>query len=312
MTATFVGIDVSKDRLDVFIRPINEAMQVGNDDESIDRLVQRIKPYHPALIVMEATGAYHRLLLARLVAANLPAIAVNPRQARDFAKAMGRLAKTDAIDAATLADFADKVRPEIRPVPEHTTEQLEALCTRRRQLVTMMAAEKNRVQVGPAGIRVRIRKHIEWLEQQILELEEDLHQQIRSTTAWREKDDLLRSFKGIGPTTSHTLLAALPELGFLNRCQIAALVGVAPFSRDSGKYRGQRHIQGGRRDVRCALYMATLTAIRWNPIIRAFHLRLIAAGKAKKVAITACMRKLLTIVNAMLRNRTSWSPDFAS
>jgi transposase len=261
---------------------------------------------------MEATGSYHQRLLAHLLAADLPAIAINPRQARDFAKAMGKLAKTDAIDAEILADFADKVRPEIRLVAEQTTEQLDALCTRRRQLVTMMAAEKNRAQVGPATIRVKIRKHIEWLEKQIAELEEDLNQQIRSTPAWREKDDLLQSFKGVGPTTSHTLMASLPELGHLNRWQIAALVGVAPFSRDSGKYRGQRHIHGGRHDVRAVLYMATLAAIRSNAVIRAFHHRLIAAGKAKKVAITACMRKLITIINAMVRNNKSWSPDFVA
>jgi|SRR4051812_18509266 transposase len=311
-TVSFVGIDVSKDRLDVFVRPLNEKMQVGNDDESIDLLVKRLKTYNPTLIVMEATGSYHRLLLARLVAADLPAIAINPRQARDFAKAIGRLAKTDGIDAEILAEFADKVRPDVRVVPEQITEQLDAVCTRRRQLVSMMAAEKNRAHVGPAVIRARIKKHIEWLEKQIAELEEDLNQQIRSTPAWREKDDLLRSFKGIGPATSHTLLASLPELGYLNRCQIAALVGLAPFSRDSGKYRGQRHIQGGRHDVRSVLYMATLAAIRSNAVIRAFHQRLIAAGKAKKVAITACMRKMLTIVNAMVRNRTSWSSDFVS
>lgn len=310
--STFLGIDVSKDRLDVFIRPTNEQIQVGNDDESIDQLVKRIEPHRPALIVMEATGPYHRLLLARLIAANLPAIAINPRQARDFAKAIGKHAKSDAIDAATLAEFADKVRPEIREVPDATTEQLDALCTRRRQLVSMMAAEKNRAQYGPATIRARIKRHIEWLEKQILELEEDLNQQIRNTPAWREKDDLLRSFKGIGPTTSHTLLAALPELGYLNRWQIAALVGVAPFSRDSGKYHGRRHVRGGRTDVRNVLYMSTLAAIRSNPVIRAFHRRLIAAGKAKKVAITACMRKLLTIINAMVRNRTAWNPDFVA
>jgi transposase len=310
--ASFIGIDVSKDSLDIFVRPLNEKMHVGNNDESIDRLVKDIKSYQPTLIVMEATGSYHRLLLARLLAADLPAIAINPRQARDFARAIGKLAKTDGMDAEILADFADKVRPDIRAVGEQITEQLDALCTRRRQLVSMMAAEKNRAQVGPAAIRVRIKRHIEWLEKQIAELEEDLNQQIRSTPAWREKDDLLRSFKGIGPTTSHTLLASLPELGHLNRWQIAALVGVAPFNRDSGKYRGQRHIQGGRHDVRAVLYMATLAAIRSNAVIRAFHQRLIASGKAKKVAITACMRKMLTIVNAMMRNRTSWRPDFAS
>jgi transposase len=261
---------------------------------------------------MEATGQYHRLALARLLAANLNAIAINPRQVRDFARAIGRLAKTDSIDADVLAEFGARIRPELRAVADVATQELEAICTRRRQLVGMLAAEKNRIHTGPALIRARIKKHIVWLEKQIQELETELDQQIRSTPAWREKDDLLRRCKGIGPTTSHTMLACLPELGTLSRGQIAALVGVAPFNDDTGKHRGRRHVQGGRVDVRCVLYMATLAAIRYNAAIRAFHQRLIAAGKAKKVAITPCMRKLLTVLNAIIRTKTAWNAEFVS
>ena len=311
-TACFIGIDVSKDQLDTAIRPTKAKMRFANNDEGIDALIQHIQPLNPTLIVMEATGRYHQLLLARLLSLGLPAIAINPRQARDFARAVGRLAKTDSIDANILAEFAEKIRPELRPAADDDTQELEALCTRRRQLVDMLVAEKNRIHTAPASVRSRLKKHIQWLEKHIDQLEKELDQQIRSSPAWREKDDLLRSCKGIGPVTTHTMLACLPELGTLNRCQIAALVGVAPFNDDTGKHKGRRHVQGGRLDVRCVLYMATLAAIRSNPCIRAFHLRLINAGKAKKVAITACMRKLLTILNAILRDKTSWQPDFAS
>jgi transposase len=311
-SACFIGIDVSKDQLEVAVRPTNEQMSFSNEDDGIDQLIQRLQQLQPDLILMEATGAYHQLVLGRLLASGLAAIAINPRQARDFARAIGRLAKTDSIDANVLAEFADRIRPEIRTVADEATQQLDAICTRRRQLVAMIAAEKNRHHSGPATIRAQIKKHIVWLEKQIQELEDDLDKLIRSTPAWREKDDLLRSCKGIGPTTSHTMLACLPELGSLSRHQIAALVGVAPFNSDTGKHRGQRHIQGGRLDVRCVLYMATLAAIRSNAVIRAFHQKLIAAGKPKKVAITACMRKLLTILNAMVRSNTRWNPDFAA
>jgi len=311
-SACFIGIDVSKDQLEVAVRPTNEQMAFRNDDDGIDKLIERLQPLQPELILMEATGSYHQLVLARLLASGLAAMAINPRQARDFARAIGRLAKTDSIDANVLAEFADKIRPEIRAVADEATQQLDAICTRRRQLVGMIAAEKNRYHSGPATIRAQIKKHILWLEKQIQELEDDLDKLIRSTPAWREKDDLLRSCKGIGPTTSHTMLACLPELGLLSRHQIAALVGVAPFNSDTGKHRGQRHIQGGRLDVRCVLYMATLAAIRSNSVIRSFHRKLVCAGKPKKVAITACMRKLLTILNAIVRTNTRWNPDFAA
>jgi transposase len=283
---------------------------VTSSGGGIDQLIQRIRSFSSTLIVLEATGSYHRVLLSRLIAAALPAIAINPRQARDFARAIGRLAKTDAIDADVLAEFGEKIRPELRSVADEATQQLEAAGTRRRQLVGMLAAEKNRLQSSPSSVRPQIKKHIQWLEKHIQQLEKDLDHQIRSTPAWREKDDLLRSCKGIGPTTSHTMLACLPELGRLSRHQIAALVGVAPFNQDTGRHRGRRHVQGGRTDVRSTLYMATLAAIRH--VIRHFHQRLIAAGKLKKVAITACMRKLLTILNAMLRSHKPWNADFAS
>ena len=310
MSLHFIGIDVSKDHLDIAVRPSGERTRFGNDDEGIDQLIERIQPLSAGLIVLEATGSYHRLLLSRLIAGGFPAIAINPRQARDFARAMGRLAKTDTIDADVLAEFGEKVRPELRAITDEATQQLEACCARRRQLVGMLVAEKNRIHSAPGAVRSQIKKHIQWLEKHIEELENDLDDQIRSSTAWREKDDLLRSCKGIGPTTSHTMLACLPELGKLDRHQIAALVGVAPFNQDSGKYRGRRHVQGGRSDVRCVLYMATLAAIRHNPVIRGFHQRLISAGKVKKVAITACMRKLLTILNAMVRHNRPWNANF--
>lgn len=312
MSQYFIGIDVSKDQLDVAVRPSGEKAQFGNHDDGIDQLIQKIEPLRPTLIVLEATGSYHRLLLSRLVAGGLPTIAINPRQARDFARAMGRLAKTDAIDADVLSEFGEKIRPELRFITDEATQQLEAACTRRRQLVGMLSAEKNRLHSSPSSVRSQIKKHIQWLEKHIQDLESDLDRQIRSSPAWREKDDLLRSCKGIGPTTSHTMLACLPELGQLNRHEIAALVGVAPFNQDTGKYRGHRHVQGGRSDVRSVLYMATLAAIRHNPVIRKFHQRLITAGKLKKVAITACMRKLLVILNAIVRHNKPWNVDFAS
>jgi transposase len=311
-TAHFIGIDVSKDHLDIAVRPAHERLRFLNADEGVDALIEHFRRLKPTLIVLEATGRYHQLVLGRLVAAGFPAIAINPRQARDFARAIGRLAKTDFIDADVLAEFAEKIRPEPRSIADEATQELEALCTRRRQLVGMLSAEKNRLHTALKTIRPVIQKHIHWLEKEISKLEQDLDKRIRSSPAWREKEDLLRTCKGIGPITTHTMLSCLPELGTLSGRQIAALVGVAPFNDDTGKHRGRRHIQGGRLDVRSVLYMATLAAIRHNRIIRDFHQRLIAAGKAKKVAITACMRKLLTILNAMVRDKKPWQPDFVS
>lgn len=311
-SSVFVGIDVSKDRLDVAFRPSSQCLQFLNTDDGIDALIQALRPLAPVQIVLEATGSYHRLLLSRLVAASLSAIAINPRQGRDFARAIGRRAKTDSLDADILAEFGEKIRPELRPVPDEATQHLDALCTRRRQLVTILAGEKNRLHSSPTSLRPRIQKHIQWLKKEIQSIENDIDQQIRSTPAWRQKEDLMRSCKGIGPTTAHTMVASLPELGKLDRHQIAALVGVAPFNSDSGQHRGTRHIHAGRVDVRGVLYMATLTAIRYNQVIHAFYNRLIAAGKPKKVAITACMRKLLTILNAIVRSAKPWDPNFAA
>ena len=310
--SVFIGIDVSKDRLDIAFRPSLQRQQFPNSDEGIDALILVLQPSHPVQIVLEATGSYHRLLLSRLVAAALPAIAINPRQGRDFARALGQRAKTDSLDADILAEFAEKIRPEPRPVPDDATQQLDALCTRRRQLVTILSGEKNRLHSSPTSLRPRIQKHIHWLKKEIASIEDDIDQQIRSTPAWRQKDDLMRSCKGVGPTTAHTMVASLPELGQLGRHQIAALVGVAPFNSDSGHHRGTRHIHAGRIDVRVVLYMATLAAIRSNHVIRAFYNRLLAAGKAKKVAITACMRKLLTILNAIVRSDQPWDPNFTA
>lgn len=308
----FVGIDISKDHLDMAARPSANKSRFPNTDEGIDALIEQLRSWTPALIVLEATGRYHQLVLSRLLAEGFPAIAINPRQGRDFARAIGRLAKTDAIDADVLAEFAEKIRPEMRAMADEATQELEALCTRRRQLVVMLGAEKNRRHAAPQRVRKEIQRHIHWLEKEISQLEKDLDQQIRSSPAWREKDDLLRTCKGIGPVTTQTMLSCLPELGTLSGRQIAALVGVAPFNNDTGKYRGKRHIRGGRFDVRAVLYMATLVAIRHNQMIRQFYQRLITAGKAKKVAITACMRKLLTILNAMLRDKKPWQPDLAA
>jgi len=306
----FIGIDVSKDHLDIAVRPTAQCLTFENTDTGVDELIRTLLEFSPTLIVMEATGRYHQLALGRLVAANLPAIAINPRQSRDFARALGRLAKTDRIDAALLAEFADKVPPVLRSIPNSDTQELEALCTRRRQLMTMLIAEQNRHHSAPRSLRPGIKKHIHWLEKELEHSDKELKNRIRSSPAWREKEDLLSSCKGIGPVTTHSMLAYLPELGTFNRRQIAAIVGVAPFNKDSGKYRGRRSISGGRRQLRNVLYMAALVATRHNPTIRVFYQRLIAAGKLPKVAIVACMRKLLTMLISIDRNNTLWRADY--
>jgi transposase len=261
----------------------------------------------PALIVLEATGGLELPLTGALAAAGLPVVVVNPRQVRDFAKATGRLAKTDALDAAVLAQFAEAVRPPLRPLPDAATQALSALLLRRRQLIAMLTAEKNRLGLAPTPVRKGITVHIRWLDGRLADLNEELAHTIRESPVWREKDDLLQSTPGVGPVLALTLVASLPELGTLTRQQIAALVGVAPLNRDSGRFRGTRRVWGGRAHVRAALYMSALVATRFNPVIRVFYQRLCAAGKIKKVALTACMRKLLTILNAMLRHQTPWT-----
>lgn len=313
MTApAFVGIDVSKARLDVHVLPAGTAVAVANDPDGVADLVARLRPLGCAAIVLEATGGLEVPALAALAAAGLPVAAVNPRQARDFARAFGRHAKTDAADAQTLALFAQRVRPEPRPLPDEQTQALQALLARRRQLLEMRVAEQNRLAAarGPA-VRKDIAAHITWLTRRGDALDAELTAAIQASPAWRAKDDLLRGVPGIGPGTARVLLAELPELGTLTGKQIAALAGLAPVARDSGTRRGRRVIAGGRATVRSALDMAALSAARYNPPLRAFRDRLRAAGKAAKVVLVAVARKLLVILNAMLRDGKPWDPDLA-
>ena len=302
----FVGIDVSKARLDVHVLPSDEAFVVTRDDEGLKSLLARLAGLELALVVLEATGGLQERVALEVAAAGLPVAVVNPRQVRDFARATGRLAKTYRIDAAMIARFADKVRPEPRTLPDAARQALIDLVARRRQLVEMRSTEKTRrSQLAPA-LRPRLEEHLEWLGKAIDELDGDIGRTLRQSPLWRAEDDLLRSIPGLGPVTRATLMAKLPELGQLGRRQIAALVGLAPMNRDSGTFRGKRFIQGGRGDVRTVLYMATLAAIRASASLKHFYLRLRAAGKPAKVAITATMRKLLTIINAICKTRTPW------
>jgi transposase len=304
--AVFVGIDISKARLDVAVRPRGTAFGVDHDDAGIVTVIERLRSQPPTLVVLEATGGLEVVVASALAAAGLPVVVVNPRQVRDFAKATGRLAKTDAIDAQVLAQFADAVRPALRPLPDASTQALAALMTRRRQILDMLTAETNRLESASRRIRREIQTHIRWLERQVAKLDEELSQTIRSSPVWRAKDDLLQSMPGVGPVLATTLLASVPELGTLNRRQVAALVGVAPLNRESGTWRGKRTVWGGRAPVRAVLYMGALVAARHNPVLKAFYQRLRQAGKAPKVALTACMRKLLTMLNAMLKHHTPW------
>jgi transposase len=305
----FVGIDVSKNHLDVHIRPTGDSFRVTYDDAGLVTLVEHVRPFAPAVLVLEASGGYEVTVAATLASAALPVAVVNPRQIRDFARATGQLAKTDTLDARILALFAEAVRPAARPVPDEQAAALGALIARRRQLVDMLGAEHNRRRLlRDHRLPRHLDAHIAWLEEALRRLDHDLTTLIRSTPVWREADDLLRSVPGIGPVTACTLIADLPELGRLDRRRIAALAGLAPIARDRGAFRGRRMIMGGRPHIRRVLYMATLTAIKHNPAIRAFPQRLVAAGRPGKVALTAAMRKLLTILNAMLRDRRPWQP----
>jgi transposase len=303
----FVGIDVSKDQLDIACRPEHRRWRVANDSAGIANCLLQLRQLKPTLIVLEATGGWQCSLVAALAVAKLPFTVVNPRQVRDFAKATGQLAKTDALDAGVIAHFAEAVRPTPRPLPDETTQQIDALLQRRRQLLEMLVAERHRVALAHPAVRESLARHIDDLQRLISETDEEISTIIRSSPAWREKDDLLQSAPGIGPVLSATLQAALPELGLLNQREIAKLVGVAPLNDDSGKRSGARHIRGGRAVVRAVLYMATLTATRFNPVIKIFYQRLLARGKAQKVAITAAMRKFLTILNAMVKTQTHWT-----
>lgn len=306
-SAVWIGIDVSKTQLDVAQRPEGQRHVFLQTPVGIERLVVHVQSLNPSAIVLEATGGLEIPVASALAVAGLPVAVVNPRQVRDFAKATGRLAKTDALDAQVLARFAEAVRPVPRPLPDAATHEFSALLSRRRQLIEMRVAEHNRLGSAPRRIQQQLRKHLTWLDRQGAAIEEELAQRIKSTPSWRERDNLLQSVPGVGPTLSRTLVAELPELGTLTRHQIAALVGVAPLNRDSGTFRGRRTTWGGRAVVRAVLYMGTLAAVRWNPVLKAFYQRLRAAGKAPKVALVACMRKLLTILNAMLKHQTPWS-----
>jgi transposase len=301
----FVGIDVSQARLDIAVRP-GAPFSLAHTESALATLVEQLRALSPTLIVLEATGGMEIPLTSALATAGLPVVVVNPRQVRDFAKASGRLAKTDALDAQVLAQFAEVMRPQPRPLPDAEARALAALLTRRRQLVEMLTAEKNRLLSASSPIRKRVRTHIVWLERELEHTNTDLAEAIRQSPVWREKDELLQSVPGVGPVVTSTLLASLPELGMLTNKQIAALVGVAPLNRDSGTLRGRRTVWGGRAQVRAVLYMGALVAARFNPVIRAFYQRLCRAGKAKKVALTACMRKLLVILNTMIKHRTPW------
>jgi transposase len=304
--AVFVGIDVAKATLEVAVRPTGERWQLANEDAALPPLVARLRAFAPTLVVLEATGGFEHALVAVLAAAGLPVVVANPRQVRDFARATGQLAKTDAIDAQILALFAERVGPGPRPLPDEAAQALDAVLTRRRQLLEMLGAERNRLGFARAPVRRGITQHIRWLERQLADVDQDLGQRIKQSPVWRTQDNLLQSVPGVGPVLSRTLLGELPELGRLTRKEIAALVGVAPLARDSGTLRGKRVVWGGRAPVRAVLYMGALVAMRWNPVIRRFYQRLRAAGKPAKVALTACMRKLLVILNAMMRTGTRW------
>jgi transposase len=307
----WVGVDVSKAKLDVAVQPEGRVWQADNTPVGIDGLLEQLQALRPERIVLEASGGYEAALVASLGSAGLPVVVVNPRQVRDFARASGQLAKTDRLDAQVLAAFAQAIRPELRALPDATTQVLRALLGRRRQLQEMLTAERNRllaaaVRDDPQALREQLGEHIGWLQRQVQQLDRDLDNQVRSSPLWREREDLLRSIPGVGPILSASLLGQLPELGQLDRKQIAALVGVAPLNQDSGTWRGQRRTWGGRANVRATLYMAALVATRCNPLVRSFYQRLLAAGKPKKLALVACMHKLLLVCNAVVRAGTPW------
>ncbi len=306
----FVGIDVSKRCLDVASRPTGEVWQVPNDADGISALAQQLTGMSPSLVVLEATGGLEWALTAELAAAGLPVAVVNPRHVRDFARAAGTLAKTDTLDAQVLARFGQAMEPEPRPFPDAEARDLQALVGRRRQLVDMITAEKNRRRSVIARIRPQVEEHIRWLEKSLKDLDQDLDGFIRTSPMWRTTERIMKSAPGVGPVLSATFLADLPELGKVSGGQISALVGVAPFNRDSGTLRGKRTVWGGRRQVRAALYMAALVASRYNPVIKEFYQRLCSMGKPKKVALTACMRKLLVILNSMVKHGKEWQPNF--
>ena len=308
-----VGIDVSKESLDVAVHPGGRSWRANHTAAGMEQLVADLARLEPARVVVEATGGLEVSLAVALGAAGLPVVVVNPRQVRDFARATGRLAKTDTLDAQILAQFGAAVQSPVRSLPEAERRELRALVTRRQQLVEMITAEKNRQRRTTPGVRSRIEVNIRWLHEQLKDLDRDQGDVLRSSPLWQEEAQLLQSVPGVGPVVAANLIARLPELGSLNRKEIAALVGVAPFNRDSGALRGTRKVWGGREPLRTALYMAALVATRYNPVLQDFYQRLCAAGKPKKVALTACIRKLLVILNAMIKHRRPWttSPQYS-
>ncbi len=308
-SSCFIGIDVSKDKLDVAALPSGECWTLDYDQKNLKELIVCLHELAPTAVVLEATGGYENLAIAVLGAAGLPVIRINPRQVRDFARSTGQLAKTDRIDALILAHFAQVLKPELRPLPDEDTQKLASLVTRRQQLQDMIAAEKSRQGTCAKAIHRQIAQHINWLQKALSRVDEDIDQAIKSNPIWRELDRLQRSIKGVGPVLSRTMLALLPELGHLNRKEIAALVGVAPFCCDSGRRKGERRIWGGRAPVRKALYMSALSASRHHPKIQPFYQRLLAAGKPKKVAQVACMHKLLLIINATVKEHLYLIPQ---
>jgi transposase len=313
VSSQWVGIDVSKASLDVFVQPTGAAWQVANTAVQIEALGEQLTALAAERIVLEASGGYEALVVAVLASRQLPVVVVNPRQVRDFARAMGQLAKTDRIDAQVLARFGEAIRPELRAMPDATTRRVRALVSRRRQLQEMLVAEQNRlisaaVQDAPEPLRDQLGEHIDWLRRQVSDVDDELRRELQASSVWRERENLLRTIPGIGPVTSATLLSQLPELGQLDRKAIAKLVGVAPLNRDSGTLHGARRVWGGRAGVRAVLYMAALVATRYNPLIRGFYERLKAAGKPKKVALVACMHKLLLLCNSILRSNSAWRP----
>lgn len=311
--AVFVGVDVSGSWLDIAVIPLDKKLRFSNNEAGIKKLTETLEGLGPELVVMESTGGLEMPLAGALGVAKLPVSIVNPRQIRDFARAIGKLAKTDAIDAQVIARFADRVRPEPRPLPSGAAQELSEMLARRQQVLEILGAEKNRLKrAGTLKVKARIQTHISFLEEELSGIDKELKEAIEESPLWREKDDLLRGVPGIGPVASMTILSELPELGELTGKQLAALAGVAPINRDSGFFRGKRRIGGGRAKVRRALYMGALVATKHNPVISAFYQRLLAAGKPKKVAIVACMHKLIIILNAMLKHGNAWQANYAA
>jgi transposase len=309
---TYIGIDVSKDWLDIVVLPGGETWRTENSEDKMDVLVERLEKLEPERIIIEATGGYEQMITAKLYLAKLPVCRVNPRRVRYFARSLGQLAKTDKLDAKMLARFGELVKPPLTQLPSEDEQLLSALLTRREQLLAMLVAEKNRLALASARVKPSLNEHITWLKNQLKELDQEIDDFIDHSPELKEKDELLQEVEGIGKKTSAKLIADVPELGACDRKEIAALIGVAPYNQDSGYKKGQRAISGGRPDVRSILYMATLAATRYNPVIKECYQRLVKAGKKKKVAIVACMRKLLTILNAILRDRKHWNPAIYS